>query len=498
MAKKLRAANSIDKISELPTDILHKILYYLSHKEAVRTSLLSKAWRYIWCTLPNLDFSDTSAFTNKQHFVSIVNSNLQRYFDQRTCLQELHLSISLNHSDRGLVSLLKRWIPLLKNMGTKKFCLSIRSARHIRACVELPSVVFGAESLHYLHVQRFVLGQKAIQGLVIFKHLKSLHLQQVCIDEDIFHKIILSCPSIETMRVDRCMRLRKIKGNDLRNLKDFFFSRFQNVAFKEGLCRIEIHPPSIEKINITCGDLWLQRGANFLNLKDLCLRLVRSSLDHLSSCKFPCLRSLKIWECEGLKESHIFIDAPKIVYFEYGGDFVPHISIIATSSRVWDSYLNLRFSKVTSLWYFKLNKLLKLLSHSNICVEINQYSMKYRDMIVQENINLGQDDNCDKPVVVERLSLRCHVSLFSSLLEGTFRICRPRNIGDYHYRGDIKRIECLWKILMKRESGREDRKFSEVRMEIYERNKDLWHPTTLSQLPNYQPGEYTVTRFAIK
>ncbi|KAJ4798774.1 F-box/FBD/LRR protein [Rhynchospora pubera] len=43
-----------DIICNLPECIKHKILVYLPLKEAVRTSILSKDWRYTWTGIPNL------------------------------------------------------------------------------------------------------------------------------------------------------------------------------------------------------------------------------------------------------------------------------------------------------------------------------------------------------------------------------------------------------------------------------------------------------------
>ncbi|MFS7898951.1 putative F-box domain, leucine-rich repeat domain superfamily, F-box-like domain superfamily [Helianthus anomalus] len=45
------------RVSTLPQPILETILCHLSTKEAARTSILSREWRYKWTTIPKLEFT---------------------------------------------------------------------------------------------------------------------------------------------------------------------------------------------------------------------------------------------------------------------------------------------------------------------------------------------------------------------------------------------------------------------------------------------------------
>ncbi|KAL0366300.1 UNVERIFIED_CONTAM: F-box/FBD/LRR-repeat protein [Sesamum radiatum] len=47
-----------DRISNLPSDITDNILKRLSMRDAVRTSILSRPWRYKWVTIPHLVFDE--------------------------------------------------------------------------------------------------------------------------------------------------------------------------------------------------------------------------------------------------------------------------------------------------------------------------------------------------------------------------------------------------------------------------------------------------------
>ncbi|XP_012845997.1 PREDICTED: F-box/LRR-repeat protein 13-like [Erythranthe guttata] len=433
-------SNSVDRISELPQGILQQILYHLSQEEAVRTSVLSKSWRYNWCTRPNLDFSDRSFFKgSKQYFLSVVDETLQRYRDQRLCIEEFHLSISLDDSDPASASFLEKWIPTLAttNKGMKKFCLSIRSEQG-SGSTHPPSVVFEAELLQDLHFDNLTLDRKVIDRIILFKHLKTLHLLDVRIEAEIFQKIISRCPMIETLHVEDCRGLRKIEVNELHCLKDLYFIEYDLQERDEECCSIEVYPPSLETIKVSCGNLRFNKGAVLCNLKHLYLRGVEMLLHRLSSCKFPSLERLIIGRCDGLRGIKLFMDAPNIVDFSYNGFFIPSISFASTSIE-WKSRIYLRLRDAPSL--------------CALCV------------------------------------------------------CRPRNIGSYHRISLAKEMECVLKILMERESGDDQddqlrqlwlQDLEEVRMEIYDTEGREYHPTTLSELPNYEEDRYNRIRFALK
>ncbi|EYU45743.1 hypothetical protein ABFS82_O000600 [Erythranthe guttata] len=475
----------MDRISELPKDILHRILYFLSPKQVVRTSVLSKSWRYDWCTRPNLDFSDMDFIVKMQESVSTVNNILQRYYDQRLCIQKLHRSLLLDNNLDRWVSLLKTWTPLLTLTGLKKFRLVYFGG--------MPAEVFGAESLEDLHLEGFTFDEKGIERMVVFKRLRSLCLRHVKFEDDVLQKIIASCPLIETLNVEGYCDWEwtsTIKLNDLRNLKNL----------KSNIFTFEIHPPSLETIDIRCGDIRLHRGAVFYNLRDLYLARVGSSLDHLSSCKFPRLECLDLYDCGRPEEIQLFIDAPNIVCFKCNESRVPSISF-ATTSREWKSDISLTPDEFSSSWFLKIKELLKSLSRSKISLTIGGF-----DYIVQENINTVQDNDCDNPVVVECLRLDCPypLSSFSYLLNVTFGICRPRNIGNFHEQADAEFVAFQWKILMQRESENQDefahllfRDLEDVSFEMKERNReDQWRPASLSEfILNCRQSE---SRFALK
>ncbi|KAJ0824560.1 putative F-box domain, leucine-rich repeat domain superfamily, F-box-like domain superfamily [Helianthus annuus] len=57
MSDRKRVNVEEDRLSSLPDDLIHKILSFVSIKQAVETSVLSPRWKYIWTSMPYLNFS---------------------------------------------------------------------------------------------------------------------------------------------------------------------------------------------------------------------------------------------------------------------------------------------------------------------------------------------------------------------------------------------------------------------------------------------------------
>ncbi|KAL9166193.1 hypothetical protein ABFS82_05G013600 [Erythranthe guttata] len=461
----------MDRISELPRDILQQILNFLSQKEAVQTSVLSKSWRYNWCIRTNLDLSFDNFRGDKLEFLSVVDNILRRQCDERLSLDEFHLSISLDDPDLDHTSgsYLKKWVPLLTVIGLKKFRLSAYTDRaHVYRAqpLKLPPVVFGAESLQDLHLDNFVLDRETMERILPWKHLTSLRLEHVYIEDEILQKITLGCPLVENLKVEgNSWRVRAVNLNHLHNLKYLFLQLYERENDQH--CSFELPPPSLETVQLCFSNFSYHKGADFRNLDSLCMQYVRSSpWDRFSSTIFPCLKRLTIYHCPGIEKTKLFINAPNILYFAYHGLKVPTISFAETSSE-WKSEIYLDYNGLT--WFLELHELLNSLRHSEISLAIDQHGRINKHVTVGENV--------DNRPIVESLKMD------SRLVVYMFFICRPRNIYGY----EIKSVRFLRKFLMKRESGNEHmqllfRDLEEVSFETRVDIREEWRPLTLSDL----------------
>ncbi|KAL2476772.1 putative F-box/fbd/LRR-repeat protein [Abeliophyllum distichum] len=87
-----------DRLSDLPNDVLHHILFFLPIKSIAQTSVLSKRWRNLWYSFPDLDFTSLNILTNAASARKKMSSYCLKgaeFIDQVLGLREKHSDIRL-------------------------------------------------------------------------------------------------------------------------------------------------------------------------------------------------------------------------------------------------------------------------------------------------------------------------------------------------------------------------------------------------------------------
>ncbi|KAL3634839.1 hypothetical protein CASFOL_021893 [Castilleja foliolosa] len=440
---------TIDRLSQLPQPILHSILSLLSQRDAIRTCVLSKSWRYLWHGRFSVELRELDrCFASKKEFWSFLDKTLQRYLDQNLSLQKLRLDIQYE-VDLPDFELLQKWIPMvIMNMGVRSLNLIFNWNSADTIVFPLPLVVFQSESLVELHLQLCNLNTLKPTDSVMLNNLQTLRLHYVDITDEIFEKLISSCPLIKNLDLFMCNGLKSIFLHKHHNIKDFDCSVDDRIIIE-----IEDSHP-LESVRIqNCTQDWVLRYKNthFPHLKSLYLYKVLlppETFNYFSSF-YPCLNDLALIKCDGLKEFRLlsssikrltikiktdprnrikaFIDTPNILYFEYSDDgFLPSIKFTTTSNE-WKSQMTLWYKlkpsdKDDTSWFLKLNKLLKSLSQSHI---ITLKLIRSKDEKLHINHSFG---GSYKPVVVKDLIFFGCFSPPSDIpiLNRFFRICHPR------------------------------------------------------------------------
>ncbi|KAK6161542.1 hypothetical protein DH2020_004923 [Rehmannia glutinosa] len=511
-------SKSMDRISNLPQPILHHILSFLSQKEAIQTCVLSKSWRYLGSTRPNIEFCESHFRSGRKKekeetFLSVLDKTLQGYHDQKLSIRKFVVEMPM--VDSRPISFLEKWIPIvILDMGVKSFSLSFRLQES--EYFDLPSIVFEAESLQELYLERCELN--SIDN-VMLKHLQTLCLQRVYITEETFEKILSSCPLIENVSLLGCKGFKSIKVNKPHNLNYFAFNdTYELYKKQDNVIRIEIDVQTIKTIRIVGCLNWIHHHIYFPHLS--CLFLSRVSLSSESfgffSCNFPSLENLTLHYCFGFKEFHLLsrsikhlrvcgmkkpikatVDAPNIRMFKYEGDNIPQSITFTTTSSEWKSNIILwsysDFDYHASSWFHKLHELLMALSQSEISLKMPQE--RRRNQKIEDPLSLVPTDINNygggfyKPVVVENLSVRGYYpySSFPGFLRCLFRICRPRYISQCLYldahseweREEKQLTEFLLVILLIKKNMRQYvwlQDLEEVSMEEFDENGQELHP----------------------
>ncbi|KAK4437312.1 putative F-box/FBD/LRR-repeat protein [Sesamum alatum] len=232
-----------DRISDLPDDILHHVFFFLPIKSIAQTSVLSKRWKNLWYSFPDLDFTTVNTLSN----ASIVMSSTVRkrarsyvskgaeYVDQILSLLEKHSDIRVLRfraflSFSRLVALIRHAVKhnvqeLDVEVSTTdyfNFPRSVINSATLRALrlkswhpgFRLPPLEImkaGFRSLSLLSLSRAILhDQPTLVNLFTdssFPLLKKLHLE-ACFG---LKHLRVECPALEDLSLESCFQLQHLE-----------------------------------------------------------------------------------------------------------------------------------------------------------------------------------------------------------------------------------------------------------------------------------------------
>lgn len=184
----------IDRISNLPWDVLDTILVRLPLRDAARTSILSSKWRYKWTNLSQFILNDKCI----RNFISDKASRwieIRKIIDQVQSnhngpIEKFKLAAYCcpNYSD------LDQWIRFLIEKGIKELIIQEFSViKHFK----LPDSVFCGPKLSHLELYGCILRPpSSFKG---FDCLKILQLSHVLITSDTLEHLIRNCPVLEKL-----------------------------------------------------------------------------------------------------------------------------------------------------------------------------------------------------------------------------------------------------------------------------------------------------------
>ncbi|XP_031113127.1 F-box/FBD/LRR-repeat protein At1g13570-like isoform X3 [Ipomoea triloba] len=190
-----------DKLINLPMDVLNCILDHLPIRDAARTSILSRKWRYIWAGHPKLVLDPKNIVTvTKNDFVGICNEILLQHIGPiltfHVYLSDVHMSQYPN---------IDRWILYLSRNGLRKLKIKNSWGR----VYALPSYIFLCQELTELELSNCIFKQPC--GTIrSFQNLKVLFLIQVAFKPEVSASIF-TASKLETLCFIKCIGMDHLK-----------------------------------------------------------------------------------------------------------------------------------------------------------------------------------------------------------------------------------------------------------------------------------------------
>ncbi|XP_024012508.1 F-box/LRR-repeat protein At5g02910 [Eutrema salsugineum] len=185
--------DGFDFVSSLPDAILHLILSSIPTKSAIRTSVLSKRWRHVWCETPSLSIDSHRVVTRS------INKTLASFSAPK--ITSFHLRTSLVNRIQPVDS----WIEFAISHDAEKLSLEFRDPR-VRD-YNFPDSFYTNSTVKQLLVDS---GSVVMipRCTVSWTSLKNLSLSYCKLSDESLLKILSGCPLLESLELLFCDEFR--------------------------------------------------------------------------------------------------------------------------------------------------------------------------------------------------------------------------------------------------------------------------------------------------
>ncbi|CAA7050440.1 unnamed protein product [Microthlaspi erraticum] len=193
--RKLTKIQAMDRISELPDEVLIKILNLVETKVAVSTSALSKRWEFLWMLLPKLTYSTKDySESDCESLRSFLHRNLPLH--RAPVLERFCLKFHHSHLEPLDVKL---WVLAVVSRCLRE--LKINYSSHPDKQDILPSSLYACKFLVTLKLKGSILVD--VPRMVSLSCLKTLQLIEVTyLSEDSLERLLSICPVLEDLMVN--------------------------------------------------------------------------------------------------------------------------------------------------------------------------------------------------------------------------------------------------------------------------------------------------------
>ncbi|XP_048626515.1 putative F-box/LRR-repeat protein At3g18150 [Brassica napus] len=208
MADDRRIKAAVDLISNLPDEILQQILCFIPIKVAIKTSLLSKRWRHVWCDIPSLTL-DVDSLT-----AASVTETLTHYTAPKTKI------FFLKATKREDIPHIDQWIKCAMSHNVENLSLDfprpyyeeykpfLDLGNSFCEGYKLPGFFYNSSSFKQLNIKLSLFGTMVSKCSVSWTSLQKLSLSRFRLSDESMAKILSGCPVLENLTLYHIRELK--------------------------------------------------------------------------------------------------------------------------------------------------------------------------------------------------------------------------------------------------------------------------------------------------
>jgi hypothetical protein len=217
----------VDRISDLPGNVIDGILKHLNIRERVRTSILSRKWKYMWTSVRYEHLLFDKDFFSRFEDLDDPGPEISRIITEVLFLHNgpiYSFTLEIPFLSDFLITneYLNKWILFLSRRGIKDLQLlnhGISSGILTGLPVmKMPSFVFSCHELTHFRLEGFNLS--VLPNFFGLKSLLVLHLGCNRYDLGSLESLIAGCPLLEKLSIQLYRDMKSICLKNAKNLVD--------------------------------------------------------------------------------------------------------------------------------------------------------------------------------------------------------------------------------------------------------------------------------------
>ncbi|KAF3574483.1 hypothetical protein F2Q69_00059909 [Brassica cretica] len=285
-----------DRISQLPDDLLLKVLSFLPTKVAVSASILSKRWEFLWMWLPKLEYDD-SEYSEEERYKLHSFIDLSLPLHKAPVIESLRLNFDVcNRFDPIYSDDIEKWVLTAVSRCVHELSVTLASMHYELA--GLLSSLFTCKSLVLLELTGKIFVN--VPRMVFLPSLKFLILRRMFYSNaKSLHQLLSHCPVLEDLVVEH---------NKDDNNTPFTLSYFKILDYVEEYARDDDSnysyylddTPKLEEADIesTYPDInKFVRSIRAVKRLSLCIRVNTEEAFYHEGIVFDQLQHLKLCSC---------------------------------------------------------------------------------------------------------------------------------------------------------------------------------------------------------